>query len=167
MKKKVVLVVDEDSRRAEKLLFIVRLGGYETQTFGSTAAALNWVKYGCSVGEVLCLLFNHPGKEEQAGEIFATWAAAGKTVPVVLVQREKGNWNHLLTLGEKDHFFVCEPENVMQVLDLLSAIECADKGAAAGSEKFLASGEASSRDVVSDESDPGNWWMGLPEVENC
>ena len=30
MNKKVVLVVDEDSHRAEKLLFIVRLGGYKT-----------------------------------------------------------------------------------------------------------------------------------------
>lgn len=154
MKKKIVLVVDEDSRRAEKLLFIVRLGGYETQTFGSTAAALNWVKYGCSVSEILCLLFNHPGKQEQAEEVFATWTATGKIVPVVLVQREKSNRNHLHTIDEKDHFFVCEPESVMQVLDILSAIEGTDKGAAAGPEKFLACGEVSSRGVVSAKSDP-------------
>lgn len=143
MNKKVVLIVDEDSRRAEKLLFIVRLGGYETQTFGSTAAAVNWVKYGCSVGEILCLLFNHPGKQEQAEEVFATWTAAGKIVPVVLVQREKGNWNHLHTIGEKDYFFVCEPESVMQVLDILSTIECTDHGTATGPEKFLVCGEVS------------------------
>ena len=143
MKKKVVLIVDEDNRRAEKLLFIVRLGGYETQTFGSTAAAVNWVKYGCAVGEILCLLFNQPGKEEQAGEVFATWAAAGKIVPAVLVQREKGNWNHLLTICEKDYFFVCEPESVMQVLDILSTIKCTDNEVEADSETFFACSEVS------------------------
>ena len=143
MQKKVVLIVDEDSRRAEKLVFIVRLGGYETQTFGNTAAAVNWVKYCCSAGEILCLLFNHPCKEEQAGEIFATWAAAGKTVPFVLVQREKGNWNHLFTICEKDYFFICEPESVMQVLDILSTIEWTGNKTEADPEKFLASGEVS------------------------
>lgn len=143
MNKKVVLIVDEDSRRAEKLHFIVRLGGYETQTFGSTAAAVNWVKYGCSAGEILCLLFNHPGKQEQAEEVFATWTASGKIVPVVLVQREKGNWHHLHTIDEMDCFFVCEPESVMQALDILSTIAYVDKGAEADPAKFLACGEVS------------------------
>jgi hypothetical protein len=58
-----------------------------------------------------------------------------------LVQRENGNCNHLLTIGEKEYFFVCEPESVMQVLDILSAIECADNGAEAGPGKFPACGE--------------------------
>lgn len=141
MNKKVVLIVDEDSRRAEKLCFIVRLGGYETQTFASTAAAVNWVKYGCPAGEILCVLINHLGKQEQPEEVFVTWTAAGKIVPIVLVQREKGNWSHLHTIGEKDYFFVCEPESVMQVLDILSAIAYIDNGTVADPEKFLACGE--------------------------
>lgn len=131
MNKKVVLVVDEDSNRAEKLLFIVRLGGYETRTFSSAAAAWNWIKYGCSEGDVFCLLFNNPGDFKRAEEILAAWTAAGMIVPVVLVQRGKGSWNQLLTIGEKDHFFVCDPESVMQTLDILSVIEYADPGAAA------------------------------------
>lgn len=143
MNKKIVLVVDEDNNRAEKLLFIVRLGGYETRTFGSAAAALNWVKYGCSDGEILCLLFNHPGELAQAEEIFATWTTAGMIVPVVLVQRGKGSWNQLLTIGEKDHFFVCDPESVMQTLDILSVIEYADSGAEACPKKTLVSREVS------------------------
>lgn len=143
MNKKIVLIVDEDSRRAEKLLFIVRLGGYETQTFGSAAAAVNWVKYGCSDGEILCVLINHPGKQQEAEEVFATWAATGKIVPVVLVQREKGNWNHLHTISEKDYFFVCQPESVMQALDILSTIAYTVNGTAKGPEEFLACGEVS------------------------
>jgi DNA-binding NtrC family response regulator len=140
MKKRVVLVVDEDSHRAEKIHFIVRLGGYETHTFGSAAAALNWVKYGCPVGQALCLLFNHPGELRQAEEIFATWTAAGRIVPVILLQRGKGSWYQLLSIGEKDHFFVCEPESVMQALDILSVIACADRGAGAWPEKLFAAG---------------------------
>jgi len=143
MNKKVVLIVDEDGHRAEKLLFIVRLGGYETRTFSNAAAALNWVKYGCAVAETLCLLFNHPGELAQAEEIFATWTATGKIVPVVLLQRGKSNWHHLLTIDEKEHFFVCEPEDVMQTLDILSLIESADNGAEVGAEKYLASAEES------------------------
>lgn len=142
MNKKVVLVVDEDNHRAEKLLFIVRLGGYETHTFGNAAAALNWVKYGCAVGEVLCLLFNHPGELKQAEEILATWTAAGMIVPVVLLQRGKGSWHQLLSIGEKDHFFVCDPESVMQALDILSVIACVDSGAGAWPEKLFAAGNA-------------------------
>ena len=140
MNKKVVLVVDEDSHRAEKLLFIVRLGGYETRTFGSAAAALNWAKYGYSDGEILCLLFNHPGELAQAEEILAIWTATGMIVPVVLLQRGKGSWNHLLTIDEKDHFFVCDPESVMQTLDILSVITSADNGTEASLE-FLATGD--------------------------
>lgn len=138
MNKKVVLVVDEDSHRVEKLLFIVRLGGYETRTFNGAAAALNWAKYGCSDGEILCLLFNHPGELAQAEEIYATWTASGMIVPVVLLQRGKGSWNQLLSVGEKDHFFVCDPENVLQTLDILSVIAFADKDAEACPEKMLA-----------------------------
>lgn len=141
MNKKVVLVVDEDSHRAEKLLFIVRLGGYETRTFSSAAAALNWAKYGYSDGEILCLLFNHPGELAQAEEILAIWTATGMIVPVVLLQRGKGSWNHLLTIGEQDHFFVCDPESVMQTLDILSVITLADNGTEACLEKFLAAGD--------------------------
>lgn len=141
MSKKVVLIVDEDSHRAEKLLFIVRLGGYETRTFNGAAAALNWAKYGCADGEILCLLFNHPGELTQAEEIFATWTASGMIVPVVLLQRGKGSWNQLLTIGEKDHFFVCEPESVLQTLDILLLIEYAGNGAEAGQE-FLAAGDS-------------------------
>lgn len=141
MNKKVVLVVDEDSHRAEKLLFIVRLGGYETRTFGSAAAALNWAKYGYSDGEILCLLFNHPGELAQAEEILAIWTATGMIVPVVVLQRGKGSWNQLLPIGEKDHFFVCDPESVMQTLDILSVITSADNGTEACLEKFLAAGD--------------------------
>lgn len=141
-KNKVVLVVDEDSRRAEKLLFIIRLGGYETRTFGNAAAALNWVKYGCPVGETLCLLFNHPGELAQAEEIYATWAANGMIVPVVLLQRGNGSWNQLLTVGDKDHFFVCEPESVMQTLDILSHIGYTDNAVVAGPQKFFAAGDS-------------------------
>jgi DNA-binding NtrC family response regulator len=122
MNNKIVLVVDEDSLRAEKLLFIVRLGGYLTRTFGSTAAALNWSQYGCSDGDALCLLFNNPGDINRAAEIVATWSAAGMTLPVVLLQRGQGNWNRLLAIAEKDLFFVCEPESVMQTLEILTAI---------------------------------------------
>ena len=122
MNNKIVLVVDEDNLRAEKLLFIVRLGGYVTRIFGSTAAALNWIKYGCSEGEALCLLFNNPGDFNHAEEIAAEWVSAGMTLPVVLVKRGQGNWNRLLSVGEKDHFFVCEPESVMQTLEILTAI---------------------------------------------
>lgn len=138
MNKKVVLIVDEDSRRAEKLLFIVRLGGYETRTFSGAAVALNWAKYGCPDGEILCLLFNHPGELAQAEEIYATWAASGMIVPVVLLQRGKGSWNQLLTVGEKDHFFVCDPESVLQTLDILSVIAFADNDAEADPEIMLA-----------------------------
>ena len=122
MNKKLVLVVDEDSHRAEKLLFIVRLGGYETRTFGGAAAAINWLEYGCPEGEALCLLFNCPGDYNLAEEIAAAWAAAGMTLPVVLLQRHQGNWNRLLAIGEKDHFFVCEPDGVMQTLEIVTAI---------------------------------------------
>lgn len=122
MNKKIVLVVDEDSRRAEKLLFIVRLGGYVTRTFGNTAAALNWIKYGCSEGEALCLLFNHPGDFNRAEEIVAAWVAVGMTLPVILLQRGHENWNRRLAIDEHDHFFVCEPESVMQTLEILAAI---------------------------------------------
>ena len=122
MNKKNVLVVDEDSLRAEKLLFILRLGGYVPRTFGSTAAALNWIKYGCAEGDALCLLFNYPGDFNRAEEIVAAWAVDGRTLPVVLLQRGQGNWNRRLAIGEKDHFFVCEPESVMQKLEILTAI---------------------------------------------
>lgn len=136
MNKKVVLVVDEDSQRAEKLLFIVRLGGYDTRIFGSTQAALNWVKYGCSEGDALCLLFNSPGDFNRAEEIVAVWADAGMIVPVVLLQRGKGKWNQLLAIEEKDHFFVCEPESVLQTLEILTAItatkQCSEPGCAVG-----------------------------------
>ena len=122
MNKKIVLVVDEDSLRAEKLLFILRLGGYVTRTFGSTAAAWNWIKYGYAEGDALCLLFNNPGDFNRAEELVAAWAAAGMIVPVVLLQRGQGSWNRLLAIGEKDHFFVCDPESVMQTLEILTAI---------------------------------------------
>lgn len=122
MNKKGVLIVDEDSQRAEKLVFIVRLGGYETRTFGSEAAALNWAKYGCAEGDALCLLFNNPGNFDRAEQIVTGWLATGMTLPMILVQRGQGSWNHLLTSGEKENFFVCEPESVMQTLDILSAI---------------------------------------------
>lgn len=122
MNRKVVLVVDEDSHRVENLLFIVRLGGYVTRTFSSTAAALNWIKYGCTEDDALCLLFNNPGDFNLAEEIVAAWTAAGMTLPIVLLQRGKGNWNRLLAIGEKDHFFVSEPESVMQTLEILTAI---------------------------------------------
>lgn len=124
MHNKIVLVVDEDSHRVEKLLFIVRLGGYLTQTFGSTAAALNWIQYGCSRDDALCLIFNNPGDFNRAEEVVAAWTAAGMTLPIVLLQRGQGNWNRLLAIGEKDHFFVCEPESVMQTLEILTAIRC-------------------------------------------
>lgn len=122
MNNKIVLVVDEDNLRAEKLLFIIRLGGYVTRTFGSTAAAWNWIKYGCTEDDALCLLFNNPGNFSRAEEIVAEWTAAGRTLPIVLLQRGQGNWNRLLSVGEKDHFFVCEPESVMQTLEILTAI---------------------------------------------
>ena len=122
MNKKIVLVVDENNLRAEKLLFILRLGGYETRTFGTAAAAWNWIKYGYAEGEALCLLFNNPGDFNRAEEIVAAWAAAGMTLPVVLLQRGQGSWNRRLAIGEKDHFFVCEPESVMQTLEILTAI---------------------------------------------
>lgn len=140
MNKKVVLIVDEDKARAEKLVFMVRLGGYEPQLFGSTAAALNWIKYGDSVNNILCLLFNHPAELRQTEEIFTAWAAAGMIVPVVLVQRGEDNWSH--NARNKDHFFVCMPEEVMQTLDILSVIEYADNDAPEVADKFLAYGEA-------------------------
>lgn len=123
MKKKGVLIVDENNQRAEKLDFIVRLGGYETRTFASEAAALNWAKYGCTEeGDCLCLLFNNPGEFDRAEQIATFWSATGMTIPVVLVQRGQGSWNRTLSIKEKDHFFVCEPESVMQTLDILTAI---------------------------------------------
>lgn len=122
MNNKGVLIVDEDCFRAEKLVFIVRLGGYETRIFSSEAAALNWSQYGCHEEETLCLLFNNPGGFDRAEQIVAAWRAAGMTLPVVLVQRGKDSWNQRLAIGEKDHFFVCEPESVMQTLNILTAI---------------------------------------------
>ena len=121
MNKKIVLVVDEDSLRAEKLLFILRLGGYVTQTFGSAAAAWNWIKYGFADGDALCLLFNNPGDFNRAEEIVAAWSAAGMTLPIVFLQRGQGSWHRLPAIGEQDHFFVCDPESVMQTLEILTA----------------------------------------------
>ncbi len=122
MSKKIVLIIDEDGDRAEKLHFIVQLGGYTSRTFGRAAAAFNWAEYGCPQGEVLCLLFNHTGQQEAVEEVFTIWKASGMIAPLVNVQRGKENWNHLLNIGELDHFFLCRPEDVMQTLDILSVI---------------------------------------------
>lgn len=137
MSKKMVLIIDEDGDRAEKLHFIVHLGGYTTRTFGSAAAAFNWAEYGCPQGEVLCLLINHPGQQESAEKVFATWMATGMIIPVVVVQRGKGDWHHLLNIGEQDHFFICTPESVMQTLDILSVIASGNSAAEGWSKKFL------------------------------
>lgn len=122
MNKQIVLIVDEDSLRTEKLVFIVRLGGYKTRTVDTVEEALNWSKYGCHEEDVLGLLCNNPGKFDRARQIVTVWIAAGRTVPAVLLQRGKGDWNHLLPIGEDDHFFVCDPESVMQTLEILTAI---------------------------------------------
>ena len=129
MSKKIVLIIDEDGDRAEKLHFIVQLGGYAIRTFGSAAAAFNWAEYGCPQGEVLCLLLNDPGQQELAEKVFTTWMATGMLVPVVMVQRGKEDWNLLLNIGEQDHFFLCAPEDVMQTLDILSVINYAGNNA--------------------------------------
>lgn len=139
MSKKIVLIIDEDGDRAEKLHFLVQLGGYTTRTFNSVAAAFNWAEYGCQEGEVLCLLFNDPGQQEMAEKVFATWMATGMIMPVVMVQRGKEDWYHHLNIDEQDHFFLCTPEDVMQTLDILSAIASADS-AAAGAKKLLSVG---------------------------
>lgn len=123
MNTKIVLIVDEDGQRAEKIDFIIRLGGYETRRFDNEAAALNWVKYGCTDVAVLCLLFNNPGAFDRAEQIIATWVATGRIVPVVLIKRGQCSLNHLRTIGSQDHFFACEPESVMQTLDILTAID--------------------------------------------
>jgi DNA-binding NtrC family response regulator len=140
MSKKIVLIVDEDGERAEKLHFIVQLGGYTTRTFNSASAAFNWAEYGCPQGEVLCLLFNHLGQEGMAEKVFATWMATGMIIPVVMVQRGKEDWNQLLNIGEQDHFFICAPESVMQTLDILSVINYTGSSAEAGSEELLSAG---------------------------
>lgn len=140
MNKKIVLIIDEDGDRAEKLHFIVQLGGYATRTFGSVAAAFNWAQYGCPQGEVLCLLLNDPGQQDLAEKIFATWMATGMIVPVVMVQRGKEDWNRLLNIGEQDHFFLCAPEGVMQTLDILSAIASGDSAAGGWSKKLVSVG---------------------------
>lgn len=122
MSKKSVLVVAEDKTRLEKLLFIIRLGGYEAQTFGSLPAVLNWVKYGCSEGDDLCLVFHSPGEFRLAVEIAATWSELGKKLPIILLQRGKAGWNRELSIDAMDPFFVCEPESLMQSLEVLAAI---------------------------------------------
>lgn len=141
MSKKMVLIVDEDSHRAERLDFIVRLGGYATRDFDCEAAALNWVRCGSLEEDVLCLLFNSPGDFDRAEQIVATWVASGKVVPVVLVKRGQCRINHLLTVDWHDYFFVCEPESVMQTLDILAAIEYSESAFVAPSKQFLAGGE--------------------------
>ena len=136
MNNKVVLVVDEDSHHAEKLVFFVRLGGYETRIFSSEAPALNWAKYGCAEEETLCLLCNNLENFDRAEQIAAAWIAAAVTLPVVLVQRGKGSWNRRLSIAESDHFFVCEPESVMQTLEILTAIAASNRlGAGSCTEK--------------------------------
>lgn len=123
MNKNMVLIVDKNSHRVENLQFMVRLGGYETRIFENTAAALNWIKYAGHAAQILCLLFNHPQELENTEKIFTEWVGSGMIVPVVLVQRGKGNSFQLPMVGEMDHFFVCVPENIMQTLDILSVIE--------------------------------------------
>lgn len=122
MNRKVVLIVDEDISRAEKLDFILRLGGYITRFFSCEKAALNWARYGCSDGEALCFLFNSRIEMDRAEEILSMWTADGMSLPVVLVQRGKGSWNHLLSLDTMEQFVVCEPESVMQTLEILTEI---------------------------------------------
>lgn len=122
MNNKRILVVAEDALRAEKLVFVVRLGGYETRVFDNEAAALNWAKYGCHDEEVLCLVFNNSGGFERAEQIVSAWRIAGTVLPVILVQRGQGSWNQRLAIGEDEQFFVCEPEAVMQILDVLTEI---------------------------------------------
>lgn len=136
MSRKIVLIIDEDGDRAEKLHFIVQLGGYTIRTFSSVAAAFNWAEYGCPQGEVLCLLLNHPGQQEPAEKVFATWMATGMIVPVVMVQRGKKDWSHLLNIGEQDLFFLCTPEDVMNTLDILSVINYTGSNADADPHTF-------------------------------
>lgn len=136
MSKKIVLIVDEDGDRAEKLHFIVQLGGYATRTFGSAAAAFNWAEYGCLQGEVLCLLLNDPDQQDLAEKVFATWMATEMIIPVVMVQRGQKDWNQLLNIGAQDHFFLSTPEGVLQTLDILSVIACGDSAAGSWSKKL-------------------------------
>lgn len=132
MNKKSVLVVDEDKARLEKLLFIIRLGGYETQTFGSLPVALNWIKYGSAESEDLCLVFNSPGEFHLVEEIVAAWSALGKKLPIILLQRGQAGWNRHLALDAMDPFFVCEPESLLQSLEVLTAISTKDTGVKSG-----------------------------------
>jgi hypothetical protein len=120
MNKKVVLIIDENKQRTERLDFIVRLGGYETQSFDSDAVALNWVRYAGQEEKVLCVLFNNPGDVARVEQICQSSIESEMFVPVVLVQR--GHYS-FLAIDKKEHFFTCEPEGVMQTLDILSAIE--------------------------------------------
>lgn len=140
MNKKVVLIIDEDSRRTERLDFIVRLGGYETQSFESGAAALNWVRC-ASPEEVLCILFNNSGGMNRIDGIVATWIDTGKIVPVVLVRRDKFELNQNFAIDKMDHIFICEPESVMQTLEILSAIEYDETSFALPQKRSLANGE--------------------------
>lgn len=128
MSKKVVLIVDEDSQRTKRLTFMVRLGGYEVRNFDCEAEALNWASYACLEKEVLSLLFNRPGTFDRVEQIAATWIATGRSVPVVLVQKGPFNLDNVPLIEKDDLFFVCEPEGVMQTLDILSAVECGASG---------------------------------------
>lgn len=139
MNKKVVLIIDEDSRRTERLDFIVRLGGYETQSFESGVAALNWVRC-ASPEEVLCVLFNNPGGLNRIDGIVATWIDTGKIVPVVLVRRGQFDCPAIDKMG---HVFICEPESVMQTLEILSAIEYDETSFVLPLKRSLAHGEDS------------------------
>lgn len=123
MERNTVLIVDEDRHRLEKLLFMVQLGGYKARSFENTAAVLNWIKYAGEPSQILCLLFNCPLELVRIEEIFADLvAAAGVLVPVVSVQRGEVCKPNLCARGTIDHVFICEPECIMQTLDILADI---------------------------------------------
>lgn len=122
MKKKLVYVIDEDSRRGEGLRFVLRLAGYESCLFFDEATAINWFKYVHHAEEPLCLLFNNPQDQMRTAEIVTSLALSKVALPALLVQREKAHAiSPPLSGGNAGEVFVCEPAGVMQLLEHLTA----------------------------------------------
>lgn len=129
MSKKLVLVIDEDSRRAEGLLFVLRLAGYDSCLFLDMDTALNWVKHLIDAGEPLCLLINDLEDLSRAKQTITKLGTRRPTVPTILVQRGKDVQTAMLALADHHEILICEPATVMNTLEILTAVQYAEPSA--------------------------------------
>lgn len=124
MSKKMVLVIDQDSYRAERLLFVLRLAGYDSSFFRDVATAVNWVKHVNVNEEQPCLLINDLDDPARATQTISALVESRAELPTILVQRCKGAWHALAALVDSQSIFVSEPATVMHTLERLPAILC-------------------------------------------